>query len=429
MHFLGLLVCLLLMASIRALGSWTGVDREQPTLVMATGFVLLTAFVAGRTSHRFHLPRVTGYLLLGTLIGPGVLNLITDRMSEGLLFINGLTVSLIALSAGGELKLEWLASRIKQILTISLVGAAVVFVFIFAMVFLLKSWLPFPKQNPLIFDITIAAFIGLFAIANSPMVVIALITETESRGTLAQTILGVTVVRDVLVIILFSVFLTVADILLGGQTLSVGGIAAMMGREVGGSIGIGFLLGGGLALCAQYLRREMPLVVMGFCFFMAHLGAALDVDPLLMGLAAGFFVENIARQGGPELIAGIERCSLPLYCLFFGLAGVSLDIHALAALWPVALVLAAVRCIGLWAGTHLGAQLSSCEPRVASMGWLGFIANAGVLLAMASIVARTFPEWGVPIQALAIALIGINLLLGPIGFRYALVASGEAQEA
>ncbi len=428
MHIIGLLLCLVLMASIRSLGGWIGAHEEQPTLVLALGFVLLTAFVAGRISHSLRLPRATGYLLLGVLIGPGIFNLVTEDMSEGLLFINGVTVSLIALSAGGELKLEWLGDRIKEILTISILGAVIVFSLVFCTAYLVIDLLPFSTDGMLIREIMIAVFIGVFAIANSPMVVIAIITETESKGPMAQTVLGVTIIRDVMVIVLFSFVMTLADVILGGKAISAGDLAKTLGIEIGGSIGIGVLLGWGLALCARNFWRQMPLIVMGFCFFMAHLGADFHLDTLLMGLAAGFFVENISRRGARELIAGIERCSLPLYCLFFGLAGISLDIDALARLWPVALGLAGVRCVGLWLGTLAGIRLTGGETRIAHLGWLGFIANAGVLLAMGTIVARAFPEWGPPTQTLIMATIGINLLLGPIGFRYALIRSGEAQE-
>ncbi|HPO08691.1 MAG TPA: hypothetical protein PLZ55_08480, partial [bacterium] len=142
----------------------------------------------------------------------------------------------------------------------------------------------------------------------------------------------------------------------------------------------------------------------------------------------GFFVENLARQRGDQLVAGIERCSLPVYCLFFALAGISLNVRALIELWRVALILIVIRYSALWLGTMLGGRLSFCAPEVGRWGWVGFIANAGVLLAIASVVARTFPVWGTDVQTLVVAIIGVDLLVGPIAFRYALIRTGEAQE-
>jgi hypothetical protein len=61
--------------------------------------------------------------------------------------------------------------------------------------------------------------------------------------------------------------------------------------------------------------------------------------------------------------------------------------------------------------------------------WLGFISQAGVTLALSTIVARTFPTWGVDVQALVIAMIAIHELVGPIGFQFALRRAGEVGAA
>lgn len=50
-------------------------------------------------------------------------------------------------------------------------------------------------------------------------------------------------------------------------------------------------------------------------------------------------------------------------------------------------------------------------------------------LALATIVARTFPTWGQEVQALIVAMIAIHELIGPIGFQWALTRAGEAGRA
>jgi hypothetical protein len=48
-----------------------------------------------------------------------------------------------------------------------------------------------------------------------------------------------------------------------------------------------------------------------------------------------------------------------------------------------------------------------------------------VTLALSTIVARTFPDWGMEIQAVIIAMIAIHELVGPVGFQFALKRAGE----
>jgi hypothetical protein len=58
---------------------------------------------------------------------------------------------------------------------------------------------------------------------------------------------------------------------------------------------------------------------------------------------------------------------------------------------------------------------------------MGFIAQAGVTLGLASIIARRFPGWGDEVRSIALAMIALNQLLGPVAFRWALVRAGESR--
>jgi hypothetical protein len=77
-----------------------GVLREG-TEAMLLGFLLLAAFLAGHVSRAVELPRITGYLLLGVLVGPWLLGFIPRESVVDFRLINGGALSLIALAAGG----------------------------------------------------------------------------------------------------------------------------------------------------------------------------------------------------------------------------------------------------------------------------------------------------------------------------------------
>jgi hypothetical protein len=57
---------------------------------------------------------------------------------------------------------------------------------------------------------------------------------------------------------------------------------------------------------------------------------------------------------------------------------------------------------------------------------MGFLAQAGVTLGLATIVSARFPTWGGEVAAIIIAMIAVNQLIGPPLFRFSLVRSGEA---
>src|SRR5437870_4217112 len=76
-----------------------------------------------------------------------------------------------------------------------------------------------------------------------------------------------------------------------------------------------------------------------------------------------------------------------------------------------------------WAGRH-----PSVTPVLARDGWLGLISQAGMALALAQLARRAFPEWGVSLEALIVAMIGVHEVAGPICCRTALVRAGEVTE-
>ena len=65
---------------------------------------------------------------------------------------------------------------------------------------------------------------------------------------------------------------------------------------------------------------------------------------------------------------------------------------------------------------------------LATHGWLGLISQAGVTFGLAAAARRAFPEWGVSLEALVVAMIGVHEILGPLCFQRALRLTGEVTE-
>lgn len=405
-----------------------GLVGSRPAPILATlalGFLLLSSFVAGRILNGVGLPRITGYILLGLAAGPGVLGLVTERDIAQLRLIDDLAISLIALSAGAELRLSELRERMRAILAIMAIGTVAVFVVVAGAVLLLQNALPFTANLPFIQIAAIALILGSIAVANSPSVAIAIINDTRSAGPVATTILSVTVIKDVVVIVLFAIALSVA------RTLVAEGVGFDItfffdiGREIGGSILAGAIIGW---LISVYLRRvgtNIVLFTFAVAFINATLARELHLEILLVSLTAGFFLENISPVEADPFVDGVHRNSLPLYALFFALAGASIHIGELRELWMFALLFVGLRAAAIFGGTVAGARLAGAEPEVQRYAWLGFISQAGVTLGMVVIAGRAFPEWGAELRTLFVSMVAIHELIGPVAMQYGLRRAGE----
>ncbi|HEX9842888.1 MAG TPA: hypothetical protein VGC20_09060, partial [bacterium] len=67
------------------------------------------------------------------------------------------------------------------------------------------------------------------------------------------------------------------------------------------------------------------------------------------------------------------------------------------------------------------------ERAVQRWTWTGLIPQAGVAIGLAVIVESRLPEAGTLLNALVVALIAVNQIVGPILARLGLIRVGEAQ--
>ncbi|UCC81937.1 MAG: cation:proton antiporter [Gemmatimonadota bacterium] len=424
-RLLTLVVIALLAALFRAFGPLTG----PATSTLLLGFLLLAAFVAGELARDVGLPRITGYLAIGLLFGPHVLRLLPQDTVEGFRLINDVALSVIALQAGGELRASHIGERLANIVTTTVLQIALILVGVTAAVFLASGLFPALAGQGGRVVLAVALIFGLVAVANSPATIIAVMTELRARGPLADTVLGVSVFKDVLVLLLIAVVIPAAIVLVeparGFDLHQVGELSLRIGLALACGGAVGWLIG----LYLEKVAAQPILFVLAVAFGIVELTEVLGLESefyILLSMSAGFVVQNFSIQG-PRFVRALEANSLPLYALFFAVAGADLDLGAIPVVWKVGIVIIVVRAALMYLSTLLGAVATGEPPVIRQHAWVGFIAQAGVTLGLATIVRDRFAEWGGDqVAAVIIAMIAVNQLVGPPLFRLALLRGGEA---
>ena len=388
------------------------------------GILLLTAFIGGQVANRLGLSRVTGYIVIGLVIGPSVLGFLSDAEVHDLRPFSSLAIALIALTAGGELNLRRLRGSYRSLAAITLIQTATILLFVGAAVLLLRPYLPFTTGQPWNVVFAVAIVFASIAVASSPSVAIAVITDTRSQGPVSMTVLGVTVLKDVLVIILFAVALTLAYTLVepgGAEPGTVAGLAI----EIGGSLAAGMVVGAVIAVYLRWVDQHLVLFTVALAWIMVEVASLLHLELLLMALTAGFTVENVLPVRGDRFVAALEAASLPLYAVFFSLAGASVHLAELADVWVWALALVGVRAVAIFVGTDVGARIGRSPDVVRRTAWSAFISQAGVALGMAELLSRKFPTWGADLYGFFVGMVAIHELTGPILAKWSLDRAGE----
>ena len=397
------------------------------TTLLIFGFLVLAAYTSGELATLVRLPKITGYLVAGLLFGPAVMGIVSSASVTELEPVSRLAVALIAFMAGAELNWGELKDRARTILTLLSCEMILSFVGIMTVLWLLRAHVPFLGDVNAVQALVLCALFASVTIVHSPAVTMALLAETRAHGPVARTTLGVVLVADVVVVLIFSGMLTLARSMVpapgGGSVLSAGLIA----WEILGSLLVGALLGGGVALYMRFVQRELMLFAIVVAFLGAEIARIAHVETLLTLLTAGFITENATRTGGRELLHAMERSSVPIFVVFFALAGASIHIGELVMLWPLALAVVAVRAAAIFGGTRIGARMVNAAPVVKQNVWLGLISQAGVAIGLASILANAYPSRGSEMQTLVLSVIAINEIAGQILFSIALRRSGEVE--
>jgi Kef-type K+ transport system membrane component KefB len=393
---------------------------------LAFGFLLLASYFTGKIFNRFGLPKLTGYIAAGVIAGPYVLEFVSKDMGISLKVVSTTATAILALEAGSELEIK----RIKPIM--GTLRGMILFAVVGSMftigtaLFLMRPLLPGIFEN-LDFNQSIAVCfaIGVALSAQSPAVVMAMLAETRAEGPLSRTMLASVVVADLTVITLFSVVLAITGAVIGGS-IDVTGTALAVLWELLGSMVFGVLLG---MLIGQYLlsvKQGASMFALMVCVIVAEIGARMHLDPLIVMLAAGIWLRNWSRADASELMHNFQAAQLPVFLVFFALAGSKLDVQTLfASLLPVG-ILAFVRASSFYLGAKLACKLTGAEEVVTKYAWFGLVPQAGLALALALVLKNTFPQFGDGAAVILFGVVGFNECIAPIILRIMLIRSGEA---
>lgn len=325
-----LVVALATIAALSVVFFWCG-----PLLSRLTKLPIITIYLAGG-------------LLCQLFISPGVHKPLHDYLQP----MHNAALGCITLAAGGELVLEQLRANARAIgcITFSLSVWSLLLVFPLTLSSLMRWELL--GTGSLELKVVMAMCAAVVAIARSPSSAIAVVAEARADGPFTQTVLGVTMMTDVVVIVLFTACIELGDMVLAQGsaaqpmlTLTIGFLSRAMLR-----IGLSLACGFWLALVGM-LMLQLPqacgcqeaalLLVGGAAFFLepalrlllrttvdGPLYESVRVEPMLSCIVAGFLLCNQLgqRQKFSALLHSVMR---PALCFFFVTTGSSMQLSVL----------------------------------------------------------------------------------------------------
>lgn len=417
-------------------------DKE---LIVALGGFLVIALSANHISKFFakiKFPLITGLLLAGIIAGPFVFDLIPSENSKNLIFLNEISLAFIAFAAGSELYLKEIRGQFKSIIWNTLGQLVVTFLLGTTGVLFMSEFIPFMQDMSFSARLGVAMLMATIFVARSPSSAIAVINELRAKGPFTQTAIGVTVVTDVLVIILFAVCFALSKTLLSGDSFSLLALGILL-IELFVSFGLGWVLGRFIMWFFKFkMNKNLKvtiLIALGYGVYLFAnwladftaqpyvFGHKFYVEPLLICILGSYFVTNYSTSR-PEFIEILHETGPIIYVVFFTLTGSSLALDVLLEVFLVAVVFFGVRLLGMIGGGYLGGTIAGDSWKFRHLNWMPYITQAGVGLGLATIIKHAFPDFGVQFETIIIGVIVINQVVGPPLLKYALYKVEETHE-
>jgi Kef-type K+ transport system membrane component KefB len=392
-------------------------------ILLSVGIMLVAGFLGGLAFDKLKLPKISGYIIVGVLLGPSLLNIIPETGSLDI--ITEIALGVIAYLIGASLKIKSLHNLGKSIVWIIIfqsVGACL----LVTVALSLTGHLVIPSGTFWQSYFPMAFIIGAVSCATAPAATMAIVSEYKAKGPLSTTLLAVVALDDAIAVIAFAVATGISEPLVNGTDgISLYQTFGVPLLHIVESIAIGAAFAAALIYISRLARaRKLLLVVVfGMVMLCAGISSHLGLSSILANMVVGFILVNKVRR--KEIFLVLEDVEDALYAMFFVLAGLHFDLSVVGTAGILAVLIVLTRCLGKYAGTWMGARISGAPDSVRKYLGLALLPKAGVTIGLILLASRRFPSFGDVMLSAVLASTIINELIAPPLVKYAISKAGE----
>jgi len=384
----------------------------QWNALLVFGSLLLAGLMGGYVvAKNAWIPRITGYLLVGFVLGTGGVNWLSGDLLKLAHTFSDIALALVVYQLGRYVDIGWLR-REKWLLSTIASGAALCFTF----VWLGLEWRGMARAP--------AMLAGIFAIGTAPAVIMSVVRDLGAEGHVTRRLATMTALNNLLA--LLAAYMVLPAIATDTRTSVVMLLSSTL-YAVCGAILLAYFTYRLMMLLARVLGRERSgQFVLVIAIITIVIGAAheLHLPVLLTMLMFAILSKNLdLRYDLMELEFGVAS-ELFIVVLFITIgASIALpDLFAAGATSVAVVVLA--RLLATTCSVCMFAKPSRLKWRQAGLLALGGLpmAEAGLGLAQLS---SSCPETAAAVAPLLAGSMVVLELLGPIAAQFALIKSGE----
>ncbi|MEO7726140.1 MAG: cation:proton antiporter [Burkholderiales bacterium] len=379
------------------------------------GLLLLAGALGGELVRRvLNLPRITGYVLIGLVLGASGLDVLDARMRGYTRVFIDIGLGLVLFELGRRIQIAWLI-RDRWLAAMALAECTLSFVCMFAAL----VWV---NVEPLY--AAVAAAIG---VSSSPAIVLLVARELKAEGQVTERALNLVAINSVAAFVLVTMLLSWIhrEYQAGWFVVVLHPLYLMSGSLLAGTVASLLALG-----LAAWLGKRVELhaaLLLAIVVVLVGAAEALKLSILISLLTFGVLVRNLDSEH-VVMPVDVGRFSQIFFIVLFVATGAILHIGDLIAGGATAAVYVAARFVGKSIGVLSFAHLSGIRAGSGGLLSLALLPMSGVALAMTSSAGSSYPGFNAKLSAIVLAAALIFELIGPLAVQFALRRSGETQE-
>ncbi|MBI3775653.1 MAG: cation:proton antiporter [Gammaproteobacteria bacterium] len=377
------------------------------------GMILFAGLAGGQLAHRTgYLPRITGFIFCGFLLGPSVLNLLDAALLEHARVFVDIALGLILFQLGMHLDLSKLRQD-RSILATSVLESALSFTLIY---FALTSI----GISPLY-----ASLAGAAGISVSPAVVLLVVREIDAQGPVTQRALTLVALNNTFA---FFAFTLILPMLHAEHDAKVTTIVLQPLYMVAGSILLAYLLGQLTVRMARFVGKHQAgqfALMVGVVIAAIGTAKALALSTLLTLLVLGVVARNIDRN--KDLMAvEFGHGGEIFFVILFVVSGANLHLSELITAGGAALVFVATRFAGKASAMYVVSRYwGGLTHKQSAMLGMTTLPMAGLAIGIVNVTSGMYLEFGAQLGSIILAAVAILETIGPIATEFALKRAGE----
>lgn len=377
------------------------------------GLVLLGGLAAGEVSRRFFaLPRTTGYVLFGLLIGQSGLNWVTLLHIESAQLFIDLALGLILFELGYLVPRSNFQNSRNRFLT----GLALS---------LTTGFLILALFRYSGFSVGSALFAAALCVATSPAITIATCSDVGAKGERTGMLYTMVAINGA---VAFSVVVLLVPFLIDSEPMSgFARVSNALGSIIG-SIVLGGACAGLVLMGAEKLERQAEhqhLLILGTIVLGVGTAIYLEISVFLPMLIFGILVSTIDRERKVIAIR-IATDARVFLVITFVLAGAALDIVYLRDYWLEAALIAVVRLIGQIVSMLISRKIIGLTVRESFFLSIGLQPMSSIALVLLVNTQMLYSGMDARLVGMLMATILLMQLFGPLATQTAIKGFGEA---